>query len=127
MMNKILAKINSLNISWEDCLQINDTLLEAGDEIYRLIIALDEAQSYKADAERYRNLKEIICPMEGLSITFEYRKGDKKIANRKVFTLSEMEHDCAFSNRIEWNCAWLYGKIKRELEAIDQAMKESKI
>ena len=94
------------------------------DENIQLKAQLAEAQSYKADAERYRNLKEIICPMEGLSITFEYRKGDKKIANRKVFTLSEMEHDYAFSNRIEWNCAWLYGKIKRELEAIDQAMKE---
>ena len=86
---------------------------------------LTHAQSYKADAERYKELKKVICYQEGLSITLEYRDGDKKYANRYCFTMNEVKGSFNLSNQIAWQANWLWSAIENAItnETIDKAMK----
>ena len=52
-MMKILNQIHALTGDWSDGELVHDTMIDAGDMIVSLMKELSEAQSYKADAERY--------------------------------------------------------------------------
>ena len=56
-MMKILNQIHALTGDWSDGELVRDAMLKGCKKILSLMEELKEAQSYKADAERYQYLK----------------------------------------------------------------------
>ena len=69
-------------------------------------------------SEKYRRLREVICPIEGLSITLEYKKGETTIANRHCFSLNDVENGFNFSNQIVWQSSWLWSAIEKQIKRL---------
>ena len=86
---------------------------------------LKEAQSYKADAEKYKKLQKINCPVEGLSIRLEYRDGDIIFCNKRSFSILEVKNLPNISTQIAWQANWLWSSIENAIinETIDKAVK----
>ena len=56
---KILNQIHDLTGDWSDGELVHDTMIEAGEMIVSLMKELKETQSYKADAERYKIIRNL--------------------------------------------------------------------
>ena len=102
-----------------------DLLDEAAVEIQKLNTELAEAQSYKDDAEKYKELQKINCPIEGLSIRLEYRDGDIIFCNKRSFSILEVKNLPNISTQIAWQANWLWSSIENAIinETIDKAVK----
>ena len=106
-----------------------DLLDEAAVEIQKLNVRLTFAQSYKADAEQYKELQKVLCPIEGLSIRLEYRDGDITFCNSRSFSIIEVKNLFTLRQQIRWSANFLWDGIEKAIndEAIDQAINESKL
>ena len=83
-----------------------------------------EAQTYKADAEKYKELQKVLCPIEGLSIRLEYRDGDIIFCNVRSFSILEVKHLPTIRDQIKWSANWLWDGIEKAIN--DEAVKEGK-
>ena len=88
------------------------------------LLELIQAQSYKADAEKYKELQKINCPVEGLSIRLEYRDGDIIFCNKRSFSILEVKHLPTITDQIRWSANWLWDGIEKAIN--DEAVKEGK-
>ena len=94
--NKCLADID-IALSQMDAIVYENEALKA---------ELTHAQSYKADAEKYKELQKINCPVEGLSIRLEYRDGDIIFCNKRSFSILEVKHLPTITDQIRWSANW---------------------
>lgn len=74
-------------------------------------ISKAEYEAMKADAEQYKKVKDILCNHEGLSLTLEYRKGDEKFSNRKVFTETEIQASPFLEHHLKHQALKLWNEI----------------
>lgn len=72
----------------------------------------------RKDAERYQQVKDILCHYEGLSMTLEYRKGGEKYASRKVFTETEIQASPFLIENIQANAGYLWEQIKQAISKV---------
>ena len=103
---------------------LSDFLDEAAVEIQKLNTELAEAQSYKDDAEKYKELQKVLFPIEGLSIRLEYRDGDIIFCNVRSFSILEVKHLPTIKDQIRWSANWLWDGIEKAIN--DEAVKEGK-
>lgn len=91
----------------------------ASKEIRKLLSTYKpQADDVRKDAEKYQQVKDILCHHEGLSMTLEYRKGDEKYANRKVFTETEIQANPFLIENIQANAGYLWNQIKQAIDKL---------
>lgn len=74
-------------------------------------------------SEKYRRLREVICPREGLSILFEHRTGEVTYICRKTFSRHEVGAWSDVDQMILRSAEYLWQEAKR---GIKQAVEQDK-
>ena len=72
-------------------------------------------------SEKYRRLREVICPREGLSILFEHRMGEVTYRCRKTFSCHEVKACSDVDKMIVRSADYLWQEAKIGIrQAVEQ-------